>query len=541
MEEKGVFLNNEEICQVIKTYLDEDLYRYALLLDGEWGCGKTYFVQQILKDHVQESRKMIYVSLYGIRSVDELRNACADAILASFFETNDRSETIIDFVRVFGLTMIKQIPVLGDVLNKGIEERSDLIEKFGKDKALFVFDDLERCLMSVCEILGYINRLVECCGYKVLIVANEEECKNLQVLDGQRDLYDRTNEKLIGCRLKYRPDLKEIAKHILEQLNKKNSSFMSKESIDKFAEKCEKVMRVEKVENIRILQAALMYAIKILNAIWTTEIEDAIRKDAEATVFNAVLTVAIRSRIKNHDFHWNVDWEIEGKEYGYVCCLSSESIDQLIRRYIDYGSFYFMSFRFIHEYVQSGMLNENDAKTAFMKYVSEVKSGKNQQPPKVNTFERIEMNRIEGLCIGQDRHDGCKIISNKIDERVTMFQVDFSKTEAGEISLVYHLPEQPDWRKLFDDKKALQFSIFADPVYTCAKVEFKLYNRGNIKLDIDIERKKRTVCLPFVEFCNARDAWSQVKEIDFVFKREKVRVPVTVVIEDLRIVDSPSE
>ena len=36
-------LTDESIIEIIERYVDEHLYDYAVMIDGEWGCGKTYF------------------------------------------------------------------------------------------------------------------------------------------------------------------------------------------------------------------------------------------------------------------------------------------------------------------------------------------------------------------------------------------------------------------------------------------------------------------------------------------------------------------
>ncbi len=64
--------SNEDIVNIVKDYLDDKTYSYAIMLEGEWGSGKTYFVKNILKDSID--KKIIYVSLYGIDSLDEISN-----------------------------------------------------------------------------------------------------------------------------------------------------------------------------------------------------------------------------------------------------------------------------------------------------------------------------------------------------------------------------------------------------------------------------------------------------------------------------------
>lgn len=69
----GVLLLNEsQIIQGIKLYLNDKLYNYAVLIDGEWGCGKTYFVKNTLRrELIDQSIK--YISLYGCKSIHDFR------------------------------------------------------------------------------------------------------------------------------------------------------------------------------------------------------------------------------------------------------------------------------------------------------------------------------------------------------------------------------------------------------------------------------------------------------------------------------------
>lgn len=84
MDNHKQYLSDTEIIEVIKSYIAEKLYNYAVMIDGEWGSGKTYFVKNTLipslKEKEQEkkknlnynARKFIYISLYGIKNVDDI-------------------------------------------------------------------------------------------------------------------------------------------------------------------------------------------------------------------------------------------------------------------------------------------------------------------------------------------------------------------------------------------------------------------------------------------------------------------------------------
>ena len=61
-------------------YIGDGLYEYAVLIDGDWGCGKTYYVKHILKVAIQDQFsdwEVKYISLYGMKSGEEIRDAIA--------------------------------------------------------------------------------------------------------------------------------------------------------------------------------------------------------------------------------------------------------------------------------------------------------------------------------------------------------------------------------------------------------------------------------------------------------------------------------
>ena len=70
------------IIPAIDRFINNRLYHYSLLINGKWGSGKTYFVKETLIPHIEKTNRDVnYLSLYGIRSTDEItRMLCVQAI-----------------------------------------------------------------------------------------------------------------------------------------------------------------------------------------------------------------------------------------------------------------------------------------------------------------------------------------------------------------------------------------------------------------------------------------------------------------------------
>lgn len=70
---------NNSINSHIKAYLDYycrlSAPGFAVLLKGEWGSGKTWFINKYRRENPKDkNQKFLYVSLYGITSFSEITN-----------------------------------------------------------------------------------------------------------------------------------------------------------------------------------------------------------------------------------------------------------------------------------------------------------------------------------------------------------------------------------------------------------------------------------------------------------------------------------
>ena len=63
-----------ELNSYIKHYLDEDKTNTAIMLTGEWGSGKTYYIEKALAPFLQEEKKhrCVVISLYGLESLADI-------------------------------------------------------------------------------------------------------------------------------------------------------------------------------------------------------------------------------------------------------------------------------------------------------------------------------------------------------------------------------------------------------------------------------------------------------------------------------------
>lgn len=206
----------DDVRDYLDYYLSEErALDYAMMLTGPWGAGKTFFIKSYFKDRAaqqltsaaQATAGYLYASLYGVTSVE--------AITEQFFA---QAHPILSSktVRVLGAVASRIVNGVVGVEVSTTAENNNAIKEMAlnlEGRAL-IFDDLERCSMSISDVMGFINAYVEHEGLKVIVIANEND-----IPDAQKDEYFRKKEKLIGKTLEVVTDASEVFDNFLQALS----------------------------------------------------------------------------------------------------------------------------------------------------------------------------------------------------------------------------------------------------------------------------------------------------------------------------------
>lgn len=254
----------------------------ALMVSGEWGCGKTYHIEKVVMPALQqEGWNPVKISLFGIESVNEIPLRIADNYKRPENDEGEGTENEEKKSRLSSLGKEK----VGKVLAKGAQFASNIswLESFvdvktlvgnnsgllykliPTEKTVIILDDIERVIdtIDVHTLLGAINGLVEQRGYKVVVIANNSYMQR----KGEAKLVFK--EKVIEKTLVYEPDVVAIFKELCRKdYQSQFTEFMTApkpvEVIDPSfpSYKENKGLRVV-LHNIRILKFALAHFCKI--------------------------------------------------------------------------------------------------------------------------------------------------------------------------------------------------------------------------------------------------------------------------------------
>lgn len=220
--------NEEQIIKTIKSYIEMKNCNYAILIDGQWGSGKTFFVKNtlmpIINKNDEKGKKAIYISTYGTKSIKEIDKKIYFEILNSKTPKNKG----IDFVKKGGKIVLSGAKIVKDVFklpNVSEDNINTFINLFQKiDRYIIIFDDLERCQIPINELLGYINNFTEHKNVKVIIIAHEGEIIRNNILNNLEAKY----LVAINKNIEYKED-EEIAQYF----NHKDGTDIVDKKIDK--------------------------------------------------------------------------------------------------------------------------------------------------------------------------------------------------------------------------------------------------------------------------------------------------------------------
>jgi Cdc6-like AAA superfamily ATPase len=272
----------------IREYLDYYCHlsnpKFAVLLKGPWGSGKTWLIKKfmddfkLIKDLNQSTSnfKFLYISLYGMQTLEEVEREFLRQLysFSGSRELEFLAESISRAIQ-FNLSLFPfGIRIKPTLSLKNLPEYFKNV-----DQRILIFDDLERCHVEIDHVLGYINSFIEHKSAKVIIVANEEKLypshddENQQ----QRHKYQYIKEKIIGQTLEVKFSFQETIESLMKDLYK--DELIQNEEVESFiktqSETIEIIYQNAEYKNIRTLRKIILD----FNRIWASLPANVIQKE----------------------------------------------------------------------------------------------------------------------------------------------------------------------------------------------------------------------------------------------------------------------
>lgn len=253
---------NQFVYSFLTDYANNPDPQYAVMLKGKWGCGKTHFIKRWLKDYKDENSgieeesidlKPIYVSLYGMTSIAEIKTAIDREVNPFFYSKTGKA--IKGVAKILGKVVLKtNFDFNGDEKDdatfSGSLDSLSVFKKSNEDVVkgirFIVFDDIERCQVDMKPLLGFLNYFVEHCDCKVVVIGDDSHLS-----DENKKVLNEFKEKTVGREFEIKPDDEEAVDSFLAEPHISDYLKIERDYILK-------CFRSTGSDNLRILRQCLM-------------------------------------------------------------------------------------------------------------------------------------------------------------------------------------------------------------------------------------------------------------------------------------------
>ncbi len=270
---------NQHITEYLDYYIKSKNPEHAVMINGAWGSGKTWFIKNYIDNYKQpvseDEIKFIHVSLYGLKTTEDIDNE----IFRQAFPVLSSKPMVIGkavakgFIRGF-----LKIDIDGD---GKADSQIKLVEMEGafstkdlsSDNLILIFDDAERTSIDTIELLGYINHFVEIQGYKAILISNEDALEKKWKKDGEAKYekalhsYSEIKEKLVGKTLPINADYSEAIDTFISRIEHK----ISRQIFEDNKETIITVFTESKYNNLRSIKYGLWNFSRFIEATLTEQ------------------------------------------------------------------------------------------------------------------------------------------------------------------------------------------------------------------------------------------------------------------------------
>lgn len=245
-----------DTIEELKYYCSEPEPVGALMLTGEWGCGKTYLLNNSLTHELEDTCVLLRVSLFGMESIEEVKKEVKQCWLRSAVELNtpasglgEMFQRLPEMAKKIADKGAEYLPepwktILSSVLPSDVIDLVKISPMIQNKKVILIFDDLERTNIPIADLLGCINDYCENLHINTIVVANEEK---IESGENNRIKYNEIKEKIIQRTIRHIPEYSSVVSNVINNMVHEN---------DKASQKYKSFLTINKESIIDIFSGA---------------------------------------------------------------------------------------------------------------------------------------------------------------------------------------------------------------------------------------------------------------------------------------------
>jgi hypothetical protein len=249
------FYKMEELNQIVRDYLEAQNTDYAIMINGDWGSGKSYYIKHDffrVVTNVDYKQKLSETESMRAKATEVSTKVHKDQRSSDHLTKYDAKKYYPFYVSLYGISSIEDFNrKVADGVHDWIGKGIDVAKSFVKDKiglnlpfslgvyiphnAVLVFDDLERICsdkITPVEVLGLINSYAEHHNKKVIIVCNESEFSKHMTEDNHNSNgvtdFCKYKEKTIRFAYTFKPDISSVYDTFAKEQQDEYAEYLAK-------------------------------------------------------------------------------------------------------------------------------------------------------------------------------------------------------------------------------------------------------------------------------------------------------------------------
>lgn len=302
--------HNRHIVKYLNSYIKNENNKFAVMIDGEWGTGKSYFVEKYSETRKDSKSKIHKVSAFGLSQISELENLILDSISGETGVFKKAAKQIWANTRLGVNAGPFETNISGAEVMELYKKNLNTVVEENKN-SLVIIDDFERTNINFGEMLGFCSRLIFENGLKVVFICNESKLE-YGSNDEQKKIYFEFKEKVIGKTFTIFSDANTAFKVFTNELKNiceidgNETKKLVFDSIDLINKRIQDTF-VEQDYNLRVYQYALSDMMYFIEGIFKdTKIDDKFVMDNKE-YFEKIIYLKLITYLSKNNFFYGPD------------------------------------------------------------------------------------------------------------------------------------------------------------------------------------------------------------------------------------------
>lgn len=356
--------DNKELTTYLNEYLKMEKPQFAVMISGKWGCGKTYYIENQIKEWSKKKErdskdsvllKPIYVSVNGLNNVGSVVRKIK-AVLHPILYSKGAKVAKKVVLAAMNIAVKNKVDLEGDGTGEDLNSLLDtegILDIFMSDSnsvkgnRILVLDDIERSKIPLDELFGFVNGIVEHSNSKVILICDEVKLIEIAEKENLSIEYKDFKEKLVGQTFLLEADYAGITSVFID--NSGNKILLDNRNL------ITELFIASKCENLRLIRHCLIDIKRFFDQLPNSIEKNSNYKDFVTNVVAYLTIASFEDRYGNKAIEHYQSYSCPEGDKTLVSEIG-QKYNGILENHGLYNSVYTISIKYLVDFVRTGFL-----------------------------------------------------------------------------------------------------------------------------------------------------------------------------------------